>query len=47
MFAERSEERAGEHVWYREGEIGETVRTGQGKEGGEEVGVRKAGVADV
>ena len=47
MFeAQRSEERVVEHMWYEDGGIGEAVRTGQGKEVREEVGVREAGVAD-
>jgi len=46
--AERSEVRAGEHnMWYGDGRIGEAVRKGLGKEVGEEVGVREAGVPDV
>ena len=40
-MSERGEARAGEH-----GGIGGAVRTGQGKEVGEEVGVCEAGVAD-
>jgi len=33
-------------MWYGDGGIGGAVRTGQGKEVGEEVGVREAGVPD-
>jgi len=42
----RNGARAGEHMWYSNWEIGGAVRTGQGKEVGEEVGVRTAGVPD-
>jgi len=33
-------------MWYRDGGIGGAVRTRQGKEVGEEVGVREADVSD-
>jgi len=33
-------------MWCGDGGIGEAVKTGQGKEVGEKVGVREAGVAD-